>query len=424
MNRLILFTLACALTIAGCSSQEVSFSKATKTEYPPMENHFHDYWSAMACGMPQFADSFAVDGEKLIFARGLKEIKNGELEKAEAAYESLINSKNDTIKYNSQMILNDLYVYRSAWNDCLKLLKAPNESDSAAEERLFFPTFAGAKKEIVEFSKDVDTLPIIIRQKSIYVPITINGKKYEFLFDTGADLCVIAENVARECGVNPLRVHEGSLVASTGKTFTSVSALIDKLEIGNFTVQNHPSVIVEDANMRFKFLFYTFLKFDGIIGWNAIKNMDAEIDLARKILILRKPLKRNDVTRNLFWLSYPIVQVKDVNGYDFIFGFDTGAYESHVTDIFLQKIDPGELEDDSETYYGIGGKATRDVKVIPSIDLLLSGYKINFKGLNTGDQAGNQFLNLDGVFGINICEKGKFRIDAINGVFEMEKQGE
>jgi hypothetical protein len=59
--------------------------------------------------------------------------------------------------------------------------------------------------------------------------------------------------------------------------------------------------------------------------------------------------------------------------------------------------------------------------VIPKISFILDNYMLNFKNMNSGIDKNDKFFVLDGVMGSDIGKNGKIRIDALNGIFEIEK---
>lgn len=192
------------------------------------------------------------------------------------------------------------------------------------------------------------------------------------------------------------------------------------LNFGNLTYHNKPCVISNSSNLKFKFLFYTFLSFDGILAWDIIKNLDITIDIKEKMMYLKKPKALQYHNRNMFWLNHPLVKLKYKNGFDLLFNFDSGAMNSEFYDFLLAKIKIDDLFNDSERIYGVGSSLKREQKVIPKISFLLNDNSLNFTNLKSGVERVNNFLKLDGMIGCDVLLKSsKLHIDAQNGIFDI-----
>ena len=406
--------------ITACSSNKVIIRNYADSIPQHSEIDYSNYWSAVLCASPEIVKDTDVTDEHLEFAKALEYIKLGQYSESEMIFENLLeNSKNDTITVNSKDILKELLWYQNKWTEYYDLLKAKDESKEAANKRLVFPSFMGKSDETIIFTKDVDTIEINVRQGLIFVPVEVNGKSHEFLFDTGAQLSAITDELGREFNVTLLQKHDSALVGSTEVSSDIESGFFNTFKIGNFYSTNQPCFVVNKSATRFKFLFLTFFSFDGIIGWNTIKNMDVEIDAENEIMIIRKPVKKENTERNLFWLSHPIIKFRSLTGVDMHFFYDSGAQESNFYDLLLMKLKPDDIEKDTKTIYGIGGKLKQDISIIPDISFFDKQNRLNFINMKSGHGDSDMFFKLDGQLGNDISKQSKFRIDALNGLFEV-----
>jgi len=198
------------------------------------------------------------------------------------------------------------------------------------------------------------------------------------------------------------------------------TSIIKKLNFGNITYQNKPCFITSSNNFKFKFLFYTFLSMDGVLGWDIIKNLDITIDYKARKLYVRKPVPNQNTNGNMFWLNQPIVKLKSSAGIDLLFHFDSGAQESAFYDFLLAKIKPTDLKGGSESIYGFGGSVKKDIQIIPEISFRLGQHQLNFTEIKSGIEIDGHFIKLDGVLGNDIgLKSGKLHLDAKNGIFEI-----
>ncbi len=407
------------ILFASCTSNKVTVRNCSDSIPQPSAIEYSNYWSAVICASPEIAHKFDVPDEYHDFARGIEYIKLGNYTESGQIFDKLrVLSKNDTISSNAELILRELLPYQSLWLDYYNKFKGKNETEGTAKLRLLYPSFMDKPDETVSFTKNVDTVKINIKKGLIFVPVEINGNVHDFLFDTGAQLSAITDELADEYKVTLLQKHDSALIGSTGSTVNMETGYFNSFKIGNFKLENHPCFVVDKSTTRFKFLFFTFLSFDGIVGWNAIKNMDVEIDAKNEIMIIRKPVKKDNNDRNLFWLSHPIVKLRSLTGADINFLYDTGAQESSFTDLLIMKLKPEDIENDSKTRYGIGGKLSQDIRVIPNISFFDKENKITFIDMESGIDK-NVFFSLDGRLGNDISKQAKFRIDALNGLFEI-----
>lgn len=114
----------------------------------------------------------------------------GNIFESEEIFNNLLaKSRNDTITSYSKQILKELLWYQNKWTDYYNLLRAKDETPSKAKKRLLFASYIDKSDEVINFTKDVDTMRINIKKGLIFVPVEINGKTHEFLFDTGARYC-------------------------------------------------------------------------------------------------------------------------------------------------------------------------------------------------------------------------------------------
>lgn len=280
---------------------------------------------------------------------------------------------------------------------------------------LYYENLNQAEKENYIFPDN----PVVLDTKLTWggnpvIEVEVNGKMKKFWIDTGADMSVISSEVAIQCGVLPLEYvyNENSTAGtSTDKKIPIRPTVIKTLKLGSIQIENHPAIIIDKKNLEFKILgIFTILKIDGIIGWNAIQNMDIEIDFKSKSTKISKPEKRNNQISNLFWLRYPVVKMKTPNGADINFGIDTGANGTSIRDNIFKKIDT-EFTRGNEKIFGAGGSEYFEVKEIKDFTLLLNNYSIYFKSIKTNPGKFAVFLTLDGLLGSDIFKNCKIRID-------------
>ncbi|MEN6510399.1 MAG: retropepsin-like aspartic protease [Chloroherpetonaceae bacterium] len=416
MYKILYFILF--LFLVGCGSTSVYINQYNEPLSPDTTS-YSNYWTTLRTGMPEYSNRFNISKDWEAFATGLKFIKENNISDAETIFFDLSKSTNDTISTNSKYILGYLLVDKSKWKDYYNFFKNDSEPDSIAIKRLLYPAFMYSPAEKITYTNDEANIPLKIKGGLPIIKVIMNGEVYSFLFDTGAQITTISNNVAKKNGIMPLYYHPRALVGSQGLNADIQTAIIDDLEIGNLHILNHPCFITDESNLKFRFLFITLLKLDGIIGWNAIKNMDVTLDYKNDNLILRKPQKKQHNDQNIFWLEEPIIKLKSKEGINLLFFVDTGAKYSSFYDLLLQKISIPKIEEKQQRMWGVGGSKKEKVKVIPEVSFILNNYELQFKNFKSDGQ-NNNFILLDGAIGSDIGQKGKIHIDALNGYFGIE----
>ena len=122
-----------------------------------------------------------------------------------------------------------------------------------------------------------ESVGIEIRNGLIFLPVTIQGKEYRFLFDSGAPLS-ISEKLQDD--FNFKIVSTGNLIDSDHNRSKIEWAKIESINIGKVSFNNQTAFIGDfEANP-----FLKCLKIDGIIGSNLLRYCNWTIDQERKSL--------------------------------------------------------------------------------------------------------------------------------------------
>ena len=123
------------------------------------------------------------------------------------------------------------------------------------------------------------TVDIEIQKGLLFVPVSIHGKQYRFLFDSGAPFSI--SNELQDDYAFKI-VSKGNLVDSDHNRTKINWAQVDSINIGGVSFTNHAAFIGDfDANPLLK-----CLEIDGIIGSNLIKDAYWTIDQEQRTLSL------------------------------------------------------------------------------------------------------------------------------------------
>ncbi|ERT13626.1 aspartyl protease family protein [Photorhabdus temperata] len=202
------------------------------------------------------------------------------------------------------------------------------------------------KRHIPEENKPVLSTKLNIYQPTtIIVPVTISGKKYQFLLDTGASYTFIDNELAKtlteitpESNI-PVTFHhmlsDGLITTSEKRLHKDELTLWQPLAItiGNYSVPASDPWIGIDMNL---FNQSIGQKLDGILGIDTFRQLNWEVNNLNHTLTIWRhaPSILNYQQCEPYSDSYgksPAIQVSNV-----IFNIDTGADYSYVSQEFIE----------------------------------------------------------------------------------------
>ena len=121
-------------------------------------------------------------------------------------------------------------------------------------------------------------------EELLVVPVTINGKNYQFAFDTGAPL-VVSDKIFKELSLPA----KGQMVASDaeGKKKKMRLARLQKIHLQGITFMNTPGYVFHEDSEWFE-----CLGIDGIIGSNMLRHSVVQFDEENKQIIIADHIKK------------------------------------------------------------------------------------------------------------------------------------
>jgi len=193
-----------------------------------------------------------------------------------------------------------------------------------------------AKPEIIRPNRDVE-IPLIIedvtRGQLMYVPVSVKGNKYKFIYDTGAETTFISKRLADEIGVRIIDDSvkiQGVIHSSIGKR-----GIIDRLEIGDIVFRNSIvsiSLPNEETDTIFKPEAIIGLDFMRLIGETQIYPED------KKMIFPIEKTELPSYGRNLMLLNgiSSLLRVHS-NEEELLFIFDTGNVKTNLSIAYYEK---------------------------------------------------------------------------------------
>ncbi len=368
-----------------------------------------------------FNDDVELSKDQEKFAHGLRQILNAEYSEAKEIFEQLYLYTNDsTVKYYSNQVLTDLLFFESNWDEILRNYQY-HTKDLNDEDNIMVSVkaFSNAPKE--ELIWETDSFMVHTMQSVSGAPIVevkINGNTFWFWVDTGANYSVIASDAADICNIIPLSFERSKALTATVLRVNYMPTIISDLKIGDLTVKNHPAIILNDFDLRFRIFGSNRLtKIDGIIGWKLLQNIDITLNYHNNNTIIRKPRSSAAPQKNFFWLGIPVLRLESPSGRELYFGLDTGMERSTITENLLEKMYFDNVYWITREELSAGGAVYNFANVVPRFDFVIDNTPVSIEDIGTGAKLKNYFVKIDGIIGSDVLYNNILRIDCRNGRF-------
>ncbi len=143
----------------------------------------------------------------------------------------------------------------------------------------------------------IESSPIIYKKNSlVFLKVIINGKEYLFLFDTGASLCLISDEIASESAVQNT-IHFTDEYENKSKA----NVVLQNIQIGNSSFNNIVCVVNDMKTLT----TLGCVKIDGIIGANLINLSNWKIDPVKNLLSFSKStFKKQEISECELEIKY------------------------------------------------------------------------------------------------------------------------
>lgn len=244
----------------------------------------------------------------------------------------------------------------------------------------------------------------------MFVPVTIHGKTYPFIFDTGAGTSAVSERFAKEVGFRTVR--DTMNIAGVG-TGVGKCGTVDSLTVGNITFK-HPIATIIPSNPEVDTVFQV----DAVLGLDFIR-MVGETQIYPHEGKIRFPIQQTALPttgRNLM-LEDGQSYLKAYSGNErLIFHFDTGNVKADLfAPYYLRHKEMVDRDGVKDSYRGggFGGMQTVNVIRLAHVPLTVSGVTFDLSNVPVSTEAvtkvqkkedgsmGMDFISLFGKITIN-----------------------
>jgi aspartyl protease family protein len=91
------------------------------------------------------------------------------------------------------------------------------------------------------------------------VEVRIEGRRIDFIVDTGASLVILRESDAARVGIRPVRSDYTATVSTANGNIKAARATLDRVEVGGITVENVQALVLPDEALWKNLLGMSFL---------------------------------------------------------------------------------------------------------------------------------------------------------------------
>jgi hypothetical protein len=275
------------------------------------------------------------------------------------------------------------------------------------------------KTEIINFVND--TLNVSIKSNVIIIAVTIGENLYNFLFDTGTNKSIIKNSVFKDNNLTKFEHFEPIKINSVENS-NSFLTEIPILKLGRNQIKNSDFIVVNDEDLELNTGFFRkSLVLDGIIGWDIIRNFEFEFQINENLIIINPidKVQNKFPFNNLFYLGHPFLQLQVSNGYVLNFFFDSGSFESNITDLLTQKLMLEFVDEKTTEISSIGGNKEYVTKKYKNLELCFFDYKLKFDFISTHFENNIRFAYYDGIIGADVLMNNKIYFSPKRGIFSF-----
>lgn len=248
-------------------------------------------------------------------------------------------------------------------------------------------------EELLAYYEDVRDLPAPVLEKPdtdvkiqlteksglLWIPVKINGKTYDFIFDTGASLSFISINLANEFGAKI--ISKPVFVGGSGGGGNLQRGLIEKMDVGPISFRNMLALVSNNPSADDP------IKVDAVLGMDFIKRL-GEIQIDMSDLYLTIPTHGTSLPeygRNIiFEQNIPHIEATDSNGNKLKFILDTGHSGADLTDLWSSKNMEAisVLPTETQNTWGHGGIVQHKIVKVPECTLIIGEGSITFREIS------------------------------------------
>lgn len=207
----------------------------------------------------------------------------GDYEAAEAHYTKLLKEHKEDYGMQAEAGLQMVYYQTNQYSKAKDLFADQEEIENPILDMM--KAFGNDQPNKVNWNgAEKTTIPFLDDDRSVYIPIEVNGVKMNAFVDTGATGLTIDQNRAEELGIKSVSESEGEFAG--GQTNTIGFGKTDSLKLGDVEIDNVPTMISPFDTWDDVDSLKNIGDIDAIIGTNVLQQFVPTIDYISKELVL------------------------------------------------------------------------------------------------------------------------------------------
>jgi hypothetical protein len=323
-----------------------------------------------------------VQGDAPVFYHAAVEAAFDQLVPAERTLERItVQHPHSADAYEAHRLLATMFfrhgLYREALVHLRAMLKERPDARDVQNEMGLFAALGKADQNAIHVSPS--SLQMRSEDGNLYLPVTINGKNALFAFDTGANLSVISEAEAKRLGLRVVRV-DTSIADSSGNHTGIQVAVAKSLTVGSMRLRDVAFGVLPDTQPPFNELAEEKRGLLGIPILLAMRTVSWSKDGTFTLGNSSRPFNLQTATL-AFEESFPVTRAY-FHGTGIEMTVDSGAQKTVLNPPFaaafpdlLKSIGKPEIH----KLTGVGGSASYEAFLLPSLDLQIGGRTVTFK---------------------------------------------
>ena len=280
-----------------------------------------------------------------------------------------------------------LHRYKEALDVARAILSVPGTGAAASE----IGVDTRSKLPLLEALKDVPPQQVSVRGPSRLalgetgrMPLEIQGTRFAFALDTGANLSVINRTEALKLGLE-IRPANLLIATSTARKITGDVAVADEVEIGKVGFRNVVFLVLPDELLSFP----DGTRIPGLVGFPLIDAMgEVRFRQDNVLEIPRQPPRRSQQNMALDGLE-PLVQIR-YGKQDLLCRLDTGARRTVFYEPFFRRFQK-RVESSGHSITakaaGVGGMQEIPAFRLPKIALTVASAGVTLRRVEVYTQA-------------------------------------
>jgi hypothetical protein len=249
-----------------------------------------------------------------------------------------------------------------------------------------------------------------------------------FALDTGAQRTVLSSRFAAAASVSTSPV-EMTFEGAHGVAMRAVLATAD-VDLGGIRIQGHPVAVLDAAMLEFPLGRTSPLEFpgrtssrelDGLLGWNAIRELRITLDNDRRVLLFEPPRYGATTSRSEFvWVGKPFVRARAGNGLPLALFLDTANARSVIAQALAGAAGFRGGRYEEMEVAGAGGTRRVQATAYAGAVLHVGGERVRFGELLARPLRASPSLGrIDGVLGSDALTSCRVVIDFQAGEFSI-----